>query len=87
MEKFSLSDLVEIDWVDSYAEDGWMSRETQLHEPGYGQCHTVGFVLDGHDDWVTVTASYSEHGQMYGFIAIPKVAITHIRVLKAHMKD
>ena len=79
-----LGDLIEIAWVDSFAEDGWMAAESAATATPVGFCRTAGYVLAINDDWLTITSSWSKMGSVFGFISIPTRAITSTTVLVEH---
>lgn len=88
MEKFGVGDLIEIDWVDSYSIEGWISKDTDIgvNEEHPHSCTTVGYVLVDRKKWITTTASTSNGGNIHGCLSIPKVAVTQVRVLKKNKK-
>lgn len=77
----NVGDLVEVDWVDSFGEDGWMHRNDAIPTSPLGICHSAGYVLADMDGWLTLTNSFSRCGSVYGYLSIPRVAITEVRVL------
>lgn len=85
MPKIGEWDPVEVEWVDSEREDGWiLTRDSQ--PPTTLECRTVGMLYKATDDYVTIVLSNGGIGQRdeqyCGSITIPRVAITSIRRLK-----
>ena len=86
MVDFKVGDLIEIDWVDSYSLEGWMSRDSDIgvNDKSPHLCKTVGYVFVERKDWITTTASTSNGGNIHGCLSIPKVAVTKVKVLRKH---
>lgn len=78
--------LVEIEWIDSCCErtPGWMDAE-DVKELEPLICYTAGYVLRFTDDHIIVCSTLGGDGVL-GHIAIPKVAIRKVWIIK-HEKE
>jgi hypothetical protein len=78
-------EAIEVEWVDSEREDGWILTRDMTPPKGL-DCRTVGMFCRATADDLTVVLSVGDVGardeQYCGSITIPRVAITAVRSLK-----
>lgn len=88
MKKISAK-LLEIDWVDSHAANGWMPLNRAI-EPASLACRSVGYLLADNRDSIVLGAHLclneednvpDKIGMIDGHMIIPKCAIVAKRVI------
>lgn len=73
--------IVEVEWVDAMATQGWDSP--QRHLRGTGRCRTVGYLLERNKAHVILLQSECDHnGEVGESLAIPAPCIKRMRRLK-----
>ena len=70
--------VVYIEWLDSYGISGWHDYDC-LDVPA---CKSIGYLLEENKDKVVICQSYSEAGQKYSILAIPKCSIKKRKTIK-----
>lgn len=77
--KIKLGDLVVIEWVDSKSAMGWSYNPHTKRTPGY--IKSIGFVVQGNDECVTITTSLDDRGASIDDFSIPNGCIRGFDVL------
>ena len=68
-----------VEWLDATTKSGW--HETS--DCGLLKCHTLGFLMDETDDFITVAATHvPDDSGMISSNTIPKVWITKRKRIK-----
>lgn len=81
--KWPLTTLVEVEWVDSCTGGGWRSKAAYLEDAHPTICRTIGYLLKKDTQEVVVVQTMSAStGHVSDSMAIPRVAVRKIRVLK-----
>lgn len=82
MSKDTRPAIVQVRWLDSWAEHGWRPvTEGASLEPDH--CVTVGFLMHESDELMVIAQSISvDIPNGAGWVSIPKVSITERRTLK-----
>ncbi len=67
-------EMVELFWIDSTGFTGWTKSNVPETR---ATCHTIGFIVNETDEFITVAATYDNFTESYHSpLTIPKVAIT-----------
>lgn len=77
--------ILQIDWIDSASEHGWLSTSEVENRPTVAHCQTVGYLVKETKDVVSIAQNRDMDGTHYPFgeiITIPKVAIKKKKILK-----
>lgn len=72
--------FLEIEWTDSFTEDGWLSANDLTLEDEL--VLTRGFLVAEDDNLVRLTHSISEDDSILGHVTIPKSCILNRRVIE-----
>lgn len=82
MAKIEAKKIVRVDWVDSAGSGTLWETLEDLDGIKPLRCTTVGFVLEDTDDHITLAMSTHEDRGIMGALAIPRVAVTRVKVLR-----
>jgi hypothetical protein len=73
-------EVVEVEWTDSASTRGW--RDDMHEGDGLSTCRSAGYLLSKDRTSVKIVQSQSIHGTQAELIAIPRVAVKSITVLR-----
>ena len=77
--------LVEVDWIDSVLETGWVYKGEALGKasPEAMECQTVGYLLQEHEDFILLAMGEMMASEsLLNVVQIPRVAIKGIHDIR-----
>jgi hypothetical protein len=74
---------VEIEWVDSCSDDGWMKSESErAQEHTVSHCTSIGYLYKKDKEKVCIVQNTSDTGSIGELMAIPRKCVKKITILE-----
>ena len=76
--------IVEVEWIDSCSDDGWMKSDSpRAKEHTVSHCTSVGYLFKKAKEKICLVQNTSDTGSVGELMAIPRCAIKKLRIISS----